>query len=69
MHRNGSVYRFDLQKMFAGSNRKISLDQLIDHAVENGWLVANGSRVSPGELEPELETSARYTAVAGDGLY
>jgi hypothetical protein len=55
--------------MFAGSNRKISLDQLIDHAVENGWLVANGSRVSPGELEPELETSARYTAVAGDGLY
>jgi hypothetical protein len=67
VHRNGSVYRFDFEKMIAGMSRRMSIDEILDCAVTRDWLIVNGRRVSPGATEPELVTCARY-AMVGDGL-
>ena len=58
MHRNGAVYRFDLEKAFPTS-RSLPMERLLDYAVENGWLMVNGLRIIPGGVEPELDV-ARY---------
>ena len=39
----------------------------LDFAASNGWLIIRDQRVIPGEVCPELETSARC-AVVGDGI-
>ena len=57
VHRNGGMYVFDLERAFA-MDRSIDLGQLIEVAVARDWLIANGSRISPGPVEPELVTSA-----------
>jgi hypothetical protein len=70
VHRNGSVYRFDLEKTIGGVNRQMSIDPLLDHAVAQGWLVVRGLRVIPGDDPPEPQTSARFVPAAlGDGPY
>jgi hypothetical protein len=43
----GSVYRFELDKMLTGMSRRVSVDQLLNYAAGNGWLVVNGQRISP----------------------
>ena len=68
IHLQGSMYRFDLERMLRGMSRRLSLDQLLDYAVSQRWVTVNGPRISPGETYPELPTSARY-AVVGDGSY
>ena len=38
--------------------RRMSIDQLLDHAVAEGWVVVNGSRIIAGATDPELPASA-----------
>jgi hypothetical protein len=47
--------------MLTGMGRRLTVDQLLGYAVEQGWLIRNGRRVSPGEVEPEPDSSLRYT--------
>ena len=42
---------------------RISVEDVLDHAAAEGWLIVPGQRVLPGEVEPELATSARYVPV------
>ena len=53
--------------MLTGMSRRTKIDDVIAAAVSNGWLIDNGPRISPGEVEPELETSARYDPAPEDG--
>jgi hypothetical protein len=52
LHAVGSLNRFEIPRMLSGLSRRISVDQVIAYAVENGWLVDSGPRVSPGDVEP-----------------
>ena len=67
IHYEGAVSRFQVERMLTGMSRRISIDSLLDFAASNGWLIIRDQRVIPGEVYPELETSARY-AVVGDGI-
>ena len=48
----------DLEKKLTGMGRRMSIDQLLDHAVAEGWVVVNGSRIIAGATDPELPASA-----------
>ena len=66
----GTQTRYQVEQILEGMSRKIRVDDVLAYAVENGWLIVNGDRISPGEVYPEWslerDTSARY-AVAGSG--
>jgi hypothetical protein len=67
IHYEGAVSRFQVERMLTGMSRRISIDSLLDFAASNGWLIINGQRIIPGEICPELVTSARFVP-AGDGV-
>jgi hypothetical protein len=49
--------------MLTGMSRRIGIGDVLAHAVSQSWLIDNGPRISPGEVEPELPTSARFVPV------
>jgi hypothetical protein len=57
-----------VEKILAGMSPGIRVDDLLECAVMNSWLVVNGDRISPGQDYPEWmlerDTSARYVVVS-----
>jgi kynureninase len=68
VHRNGALYRFDLEKSNGGVARQANIDPLLDYAVAQRWLVVNGSRVIPGDDPPDPLTSARFVPAGRENL-
>jgi hypothetical protein len=68
VHRDGTRLRHEVERFLAGMSRGIRVDQVLDCAVENRWLVNHGNSVSAGEVDPEWtlerDTSARYAVVS-----
>jgi hypothetical protein len=68
IHRDGTQTRYQVEKILAGMSPGIRVDDLLECAVMNSWLVVNGDRISPGQDYPEWmlerDTSARYVVVS-----
>jgi hypothetical protein len=60
-----------VKQYLAGGGRKILPAQVIEQAVENGWLQLSddGLRVLPGDVYPSLEDAAmRYSPASDDSV-
>ena len=70
IQRTGGQYMFDVQRLLSGLGRRVTPEQVVACAVEHNWLGFNGSRATPGDVEPESASSLRYAPVPfGDASY